>query len=472
MKFVTWIFVFFFLALSFPFDVFAERPEGSPNIIIFYVDDMGYADPSCFGNPDMETPHIDRFASEGLKLTNYYSNSPICSPSRVALNTGQAPGRHGVWAHFASKKQNRERNMVDYLDPNVQTMAKSFKATGYATAHFGKWHMGGGRDVVAPFPQAYGFQESLVSFEGLGERILFSKTGLNGQSAKLGRGKIDYVDKYQTTGIYVDRAIDFIERHQDDPFYLHVFPNDVHDRHEPHESWMGKYEGFSDNPFVQQFYAVLDNMDREFGRLVDAVDDLGLGDSTIIIFTSDNGPTDWPRYYQVGYTPPGWTGDFHGRKWSLYEGGIRMPFIIRWTGKIPAGKTNDASVVAAVDLFPSLHALADTPLPSDWEPDGYDMSSALLGESIERRAPVFWEYAGNPGILKPGNENFISPTNAVRVGDWKLLTNDDGTDTKLFNLKNDIGEKRNLVEFYPERTAKLKAMLLHWHRTLQDKTKI
>ena len=100
------------------------------------------------------------------------------------------------------------------------------------------------------------------------------------------------------------------------------------------------------------------------------------------------------------------------------------------------------------------------------------MSSALLGESIERRVPVFWEYAGNPGILKPSNENFISPTNAVRVGDWKLLTNDDGTDTKLFNLKNDIGEKRNLAEFYPERTAKLKAMLLHWHRTLQDKTRI
>ncbi|MGY8693292.1 MAG: sulfatase-like hydrolase/transferase, partial [Verrucomicrobiia bacterium] len=224
------------------------RTSDKPNVIIFYVDDMGYADPSCFGNPDMETPNIDRFATEGLKLTNYYSNSPICSSSRVALNTGQAPGRHKVWAHFASKKQNATRNMADFLDPNVQTMAKSFKANGYATAHFGKWHMGGGRDVVAPYPQAYGFEESLVSFEGLGDRLLWDKKGLNGQSAKLERGNISYVKKHETTGIYVDRAIDFMKRSKDEPFYLHVFPNDVHDRHEPDEEWMAKYEKYSSNP--------------------------------------------------------------------------------------------------------------------------------------------------------------------------------------------------------------------------------
>ena len=274
------------------------------------------------------------------------------------------------------------------------------------------------------------------------------------------------MEKHQTTGIYVDRAIDFMTRHQDDPFYLHVFPNDLHDSHKPNESWMEKYEHFSDNPYTQQFYAVLYNMDYEFGRLVDAVDDLGLGEGTIIIFTSDNGPTDWPRYYEAGFTPPGWTGDLYGRKWSLYEGGIRMPFIIRWTGRIPAGETNDTSVVAAVDLFPSLHAMADTAPPRDWELDGFDMSAALRGEAIERRAPSFWEYAGNPGILKPGNMDFISPTNAIRDGDWKLLTNDDGTDTKLFNLKDDIGEQENIAEHYHERTAKLKAMLLRWRRSL------
>lgn len=444
----------------------AERPHGKPNVVIFYVDDMGYADPSCFGNPDMETPFIDRFAKEGLKLTNYYTNSPICSPSRVALNTGQAPGRHKVWAHFASKEQNRARNMVDYLDPNVQTMAKSFEANGYATAHFGKWHMGGGRDVVAPLPQAYGFQESLVSMEGLGDRFLWSRKGLNGQSAKLGHGNIEFGEKYETTGKYVDRAIDFMKRNQDKPFYLHVFPNDVHDAHAPKEEWLEKYSEYSNNPFTQKFYAILDNMDRQFGRLVDAVDDLGLGEHTIVVFTSDNGPTDWPLYYKEGFTPPGWTGPFYGRKWSLYEGGIRMPFIVRWTGKVPRNQTDETSIVSAVDLFPSLHAMANAELPRNWKFDGEDLSKVLLGKGGKRSAPVFWEYAGNPGILKPGNPDFESPTNAMRDGDWKLLTNDDGSDTKLFNLKKDIGETTNLATRYPERAERMKQRLLAWRTSL------
>ena len=189
----------------------AERP----NVVLFYIDDMGYADPSCFGNPEIKTPNIDRLAHEGLKLTNYYTNSPICSPSRVALNTGQAPGRHRVWGHFASKEQNKKRNMADFLDPDVQTIAKVLKADGYVTAHFGKWHMGGGRDVVAPLPQAYGFDESLVSFEGLGERILFDTKGLSGASANLGHGEHRIVEKHESSGIYVDRAIDFIIRNKD-----------------------------------------------------------------------------------------------------------------------------------------------------------------------------------------------------------------------------------------------------------------
>ena len=442
------------------------RSSENPNVIIFYVDDMGYADPSCFGNPDMETPNIDRFASEGLKLTNYYSNSPICSPSRVALNTGQAPGRHKVWAHFASKEQNRVRNMVDFLDPSVQTMARSFKANGYATAHFGKWHMGGGRDVVAPLPQEYGFEESLVTFEGLGDRILWDKKGLNGQSAKLGRGNITFVKKHETTGIYVDRAIDFMERHRNEAFYLHVFPNDVHDAHVPDEAWLGKYEKYSTHPYVQKFYATLDNMDRQFGRLIDSVDEMGLSEKTIIIFTSDNGPTDWPRYYKEGFTPPGWTGPLYGRKWSLYEGGIRMPFIVRWKGQVPEGKTNETTIMAAVDLFPSLHAMAGLELPSEWDLDGQDLSRALEGRKMKRKEPVFWEYAGNPGILKPGNPLFESPTNAMRDGDWKLLTNDDGSETKLFNLKRDIGESSNLAREYPERAESMKKALLDWRNGL------
>ena len=427
---------------------------------------MGYADPSSFGNPDMETPNIDRLAAGGIRLTNFYTNSPICSPSRVALNTGQSPGRHRVWAHFASKEQNRKRNMVDFLDPQVQTMARVLKANGYATAHFGKWHLGGGRDVVAPLPQAYGFEESLVSFEGLGERILFGKKGLNSQSAKLGHGKYTFVEKWETTGIYVDRAIDFMERHKNQPFYLHVFPNDVHDAHVPKEEWKAKYSKYSDNPYRQAFCAVLDNMDRQIGRLMDAVDELQLTENTVVIFTSDNGPTDWPRYYKEGYDPPGWTGPFFGRKWSLYEGGIRMPFIIRWPARIKTGATNPTSIIAAVDLFPSILVMTGTPLPDHWSLDGEDMSSAFYGIPVQRSSPVFWEYGANPGILKPGNPDFESPTNAIRDGEWKLLTNDDGSNTMLFNLRDDEGETTNLADELPERTKILKHKLLAWRKSL------
>jgi arylsulfatase A-like enzyme len=438
----------------------------NPNVVILYIDDMGYADPSCFGNPDIETPHIDKLASQGTRLTNFYTNSPICSPSRVALNTGQAPGRHKVWAHFASKQQNKTRNMVDFLDPNVQTTAKVLKANGYATAHFGKWHMGGGRDVVAPLPQAYGFDESLVSFEGLGERILFGKAGLNSQSAKLGHGNFTLVEKWESTGIYVDRAIDFMTRNKDKPFYLHMFPNDVHDRHSPREDWLEKYAKYSDDPYKQAFYAVLDNMDKQIGRLMDVMDELGIAENTILIFTSDNGPTDWPRYYEEGYNPPGWTGPFYGRKWSLYEGGIRMPFIIRWPARIKAGAINDKSIVAAIDFMPSILAMTQTPLPDHWNLDGEDMSSAFYGIPVQRSRPVFWEYAGNPGILKPGNPDFESPTNAIREGDWKLLTNDDGSNTKLFNLVQDEGETTNLTAKFPERTQTMKEQLLDWRKSL------
>lgn len=458
-RFIHFLFIAVCLACS---ASAAERP----NVVLFYIDDMGYADPSCFGNPEIKTPNIDRLAHEGLKLTNYYTNSPICSPSRVALNTGQAPGRHRVWGHFASKEQNKKRNMADFLDPDVQTIAKVLKADGYVTAHFGKWHMGGGRDVVAPLPQAYGFDESLVSFEGLGERILFDTKGLSGASAKLGHGEYRIVEKHESSGIYVDRAIDFIIRNKDKPFYLHVFPNDVHDKHVATEEKLAKYENYEKDPFLQAFLAVLDNMDVQIGRLLDALDEHEITDNTIVIFTSDNGPTDWPRYYKEGFAPPGYTGPFFGRKWCLYEGGIRMPFIIRWPAKVEAGKTDGTSIVAALDLFPSLLSMTGTRPPAGWDLDGEDMSGALTGIAQERSSPVFWEYGGNPGILRPGNPDFESPTNAMRDGDWKLLTNDDGSGTQLFNLAEDPGESNDLTAVHPERVREMKRVLLDWRASL------
>ncbi|MEM9657240.1 MAG: sulfatase-like hydrolase/transferase, partial [Planctomycetota bacterium] len=263
--------------------VAAARP---PNVVVIFVDDMGYSDPSCFGNPAMKTPHIDRLAAQGIRLTNFYVNSPICSASRVALTTGRYQQRYRIHSYLASRQANRRRKMPDWLDPSAPTLAKTLQRSGYRTAHFGKWHMGGGRDVGdAPLPQEYGFDESLVAFEGLGDRILWQRTGNQKQSWQHGRGKILHLPKHQTTEAYVDRAIEFMKANQERPFYLHVFPNDVHDGHFPSDKQRRKWEGASDNPPDNDFFAVLDEMDRQVGRLLDKIDRLELAEETLVLLT-------------------------------------------------------------------------------------------------------------------------------------------------------------------------------------------
>ncbi|MBN1816805.1 MAG: sulfatase-like hydrolase/transferase [Sedimentisphaerales bacterium] len=252
--------------------MFSDRQSNRPNIIFIFIDDMGYADPSCFGNPKVKTPNIDRLAAEGIRLTSFYANSPLCSPSRVAVMTGQYPHRWKIYSYLASRKANRDRGMADWLDPKAPTTARILQQAGYATAHFGKWHIGGGRDVGdAPLPQEYGFDESLVSFEGLGDRILFPNDDLCEQSRKLGRGKIQETPKHRSIEAYVDRAVRFIQAHRDKPFYIELFPNDVHDPHLPKPNAIEKWKEVTNNPFEMKFFAVLEEMDRQIGYLVKTV---------------------------------------------------------------------------------------------------------------------------------------------------------------------------------------------------------
>lgn len=438
-----------------------DRP---PNILFIFIDDMGFADPSCFGNPLMKTPNIDRLAEEGIKLTNFYVNSPICSPSRVAVTTGQYPARWGIHSYLNSYAKNKERGMKDWLDSSAPTTAKKLKANGYATAHFGKWHMGGGRDVKeAPLPTEYGFDETLVAFEGLGDRLLVpGKKGLEAASRQLGRGKITNVQKWERSRIYADRTIDFMRRHQDKPFYIRYFPNDVHDAHVPEPGSEKKWESVTSNPYEQLFFAVLEEMDRQIGRVLDELDTLGLSENTLVVFTSDNGPTDWPRYYKEGVQPPGFTGPYYGRKWSLYEGGIRMPFIARWTGKIPAGVVDETSVMAGIDLSPTFCAAAGVPIPEGETLDGINCLEILKGTPADRPKPLVWQYGEPYANLKPGHEPFISPSLAVRQGDWKLLANANGSNAMLFNLAKDPGETTNLAAQQPERVAGLWQLIRDW----------
>jgi len=232
--------------------------------------------------------------------------------------------------------------------------------------------------------------------------------------------------------------------------------------------------------------AFIEHMDYGIGKVIKSLKDTNQYDNTIIIFTSDNGPTDWGKYYDIdnypkGYKgelyPPGFTGGFFGRKWSLYEGGIRMPFIMRWDSKIPKSSKDSTSIVTAMDLFPSICSLIGIEYPKNL--DGIDKSKSFLGVPIVNKSPVMWEYSSNPGgSIKPGgswnidgsltpkNRSFHSPNLAIRDGDWKLLINTDLTGEMLYNLKNDPGEKINLADKQQEIVKELRDKVIKWRKSM------
>jgi arylsulfatase A-like enzyme len=203
--------------------VTAKVTARRPNVVVILADDMGYGDPSCYGG-ELATPNIDRLAHEGIRFQQGYVASPVCSPSRVGITTGQCPARHLIFSYLDSRKRQRELGMKDYLDPKVPTLARTLKSAGYATGHFGKWHMGGGRDVDdAPLPAAYGFDESITSFEGVGDRVL-PPGKLSEASERLGHGRISHAPKDQLTQIYVDHALDFVGRNREKPLFVELWP--------------------------------------------------------------------------------------------------------------------------------------------------------------------------------------------------------------------------------------------------------
>lgn len=447
------------VAASLQSEAAEETDIERPNIVVIFIDDMGFADPSCFGNPLMKTPNIDKLAAEGIKLTNFYVNSPICSASRVALTTGQYQGRWKIHSFLNTRVGNANRGMSDYLDPSAPTTAKKLKSAGYATAHFGKWHMGGGRDVDdAPLPQAYGFDESLVSFEGLGDRIISNPKGVE-RALALGHGKIIPCERWERMQIQTDRTIDFIQRHRDGPFYVRLFPNDVHDAHVPKPGSADKFKSVSDDPYVRDFFAVLEEMDRQIGRVVAKIDELNLDKKTLILFTSDNGPTDWAKKYASG-PPAGFTGPYRGRKWSLFDGGIRMPFIARWVGVIPSGIEDTTSVMSAIDVSPTICRFAGVPVEDNL--DGLDRGEVLLGTPSPRTNPVFWQYGHPHAILKGGKPEHQSPTFAMRDGRWKFLVNPDGSEAQLYDLETDAGEASNLLLKQSDRAAAMARQISDW----------
>ena len=435
-----------------------------PNVIFILIDDMGFADTSCFQtftNPVVVTTNLNRLAAQGLRFNQYYSAAPICSPSRTALISGSYPGRWRITSFLNGKTANRNRNMADFADPQLPTMARAFQAAGYAVGHFGKWHMGAGRDVDdAPLPEAYGYDDSLVAFEGLGNRLGYNEENLSDASALLQQGTLTWMPKAQATTNQINAAINFITAHTNQPFYVDLWLNDVHTGWYPAAGTWQKYAAYTTNVDEQKFYAVLANVDVQIGRFLTALDNLGLASNTIVVYSSDNGApgTGSAPFYLAR------NGGLRGVKGSLYEGGIRLPFIVRWPGHVPTNTVNTQTVLGAVDLLPSLCSLAQVDLPAGYLPDGQDLSLALLGQAQTRTQPLYWWFINDAGPAV-GNYNHAPPL-ALRIGDWKVLTDYTKSSIELYNLGADPFETSNVAGSQSARANAMADQLLAWWQTL------
>lgn len=459
-----------------------------PNVVLINIDDMGWADIGAYDPANrIDTPHMDQLAADGIRFTNFYVSSPICSPSRCGLYTGMYPARWRIHSFISGSHVNRNRDMVNFLSLDAPFIARMFKEAGYRTANVGKWHLGAGRDVgydvppynvygqlEAPLITEYGFDESFTQFEGLGDRQLYNGQGLSNQSAALennccppeaGPYTITFGPKRYSTANFVDRAIQFINdtlaNDPNQPFFVNFPLDDVHSQFDPFPTLKAKYDALYPNlpNRVRAYMAVTENMDSELGRLIAHIDGLGLAEETLFILTADNGP-------ESQNTDAGSTAHLRGMKRSLYEGGIREPLILRWKDTIAPGQVNDQTVVAATDLFPSLAAIVGGKLPDEHDLDGLDMSTALLGQAQPTRlSPVFWEFGWNANVGRaPGI--WRAPNLAMRIGDWKFLVEDDGTGAELYNLADDESETTNLANQRPELVAKLKRTTLAWRYSL------
>lgn len=448
------------LLVAAPADAATPRP---PNIVFILVDDLGWGDFACFGNTETKTPNIDRLAAEGLAFTQFYVNSPICSPSRCALLTGQYPQRWQITSYLNNRADNTRRGLAQWLDPRAPSLGRTLQSAGYATGHFGKWHLGGQRDVAdAPAIAAYGFDASLTNFEGMGPKLLpLTRTPTAGEFKKIWAdaerlgGPVTWMDRAQITTGFAEAALRFIDAAaaQQKPFYVNVWPDDVHSPYfPPLEKW---------TPGKRHLYlAVLAEMDRQLGRVLDRIrSDPALRDNTILVICSDNGP-------EPG---AGRAGPFRGHKTQLFEGGIRSPLIVWAPGlmaKDRVGTRNATSVLAGIDLAPSLTALAGAKSPAQVKLDGEDLSATLLGKAAASHAEALcWSRPPDRKTWTPALPD-PAPDLAIREGDWKLLCEYDGSKPQLYDLKRDPGETKDLAASEPTVVARLTKAVLAWHRSM------
>ena len=438
-----------------------EPDDVRPSIIFVFADDWGFGDLGCYGHEVIRTPHIDRLAQQGTIYTQFLVTSGVCSPSRASILTGHFPARHRVHGHFAGNEVNERRDMPNWLNDTLEHyLPKLMQEAGYLTAHYGKWHLGGGGlphgDPSAPEPAQYGYHDARV-WNGNGPT--WKGMELWPETRYMDH---DTVWAQNSNMLAIDATIRFLRenREKNQPFFINLWLKEPHTplwpSDEQKEPWMHVEEP------ERTYYAVLYDADYHIGRLMEALDEMQLSDNTLLIFSSDNGPEyasgnpDAWTYYSRGVT-----GGLRGQKRSLYQGGQNVPFIVRWPGHTPAGKRDSISLLSSVDLFPTFCEIAGAEIPEGWGPEGESILDALRGSGFNRTKPLFWEWR----FAQPNHED-LWPEMAVREGDWKLLKNFDTGRTELYNIAADPIESHNLLDDKPAKAGELEQLWLDWKATL------
>jgi len=424
--------------------------SGRPNVIFILADDLGWGDLPCYGHRntvahggwivrgELKMPHLDRMAREGTRFTQFYVASAVCSPSRAGFMTGRFPSKLGIHDYLANPELNRKRGVRDSLEPSTPTLPALLQQAGYSTAHFGKWHLSSGPD--APKPEQYGI-------------------GVYDECTRVPK------ERPFSSERIADATIRFIEAHRTRPFFVNVWLHDPHSPLHPTDEMMAPYKELAPRwgahrGAMEVYYGVLTEMDRHIGRILSKLDETGLSGNTIVIFSSDNGPESGLIPFVSHYGGAATAGPFRGVKRSLYEGGIRTPWIVRWPGHTPAGKVDNDTVFAAVDLLPTIAKLSGVAAPAGV--DGEGLSAALLGKPARRTKALLWEnrYPVYGHVLDQ------SPMLAVREGDWKLLLNPDLSRVELYDIPKDPSEMNNLASRQPAVVKRLSAQALAWQKTL------
>jgi len=415
--------------------------DDSPNVVIFLADDLGWGDLGCYGHPRIETPHLDRFAAQGVRLTQCYAACGVCSPSRSAILTGRTPYRNGVWRWIPA-------GHPVHLRTSEITLAELLKQRGYQTCHVGKWHLNGHFNSPRhPQPDDHGFDHWLAT---------------QNNAAPSHKNPTNFVRNGEPVGrmegfsapLIVDEAIDWLKnKHQPGkPFYLNVWTHEPHLPIESDPQYMKLYEG---EPIgIRQHHGNVTQLDAAFGKLMQALDEMKLAEDTIVWFTSDNGPegSGQPDTKNPGSQRDrtrGSTGGLRGRKRANYEGGIRVPGMVRWPGHVQPGSQSDVPVVGS-DIFTSVCAIVGVEVPSDRTIDGANALPALAGQPIERKVPLYWRTHIAPPTCRA----------ALRIGDWKIVADENLTRFELYNLAEDEQEQNNLADARPEKFAEMKQALV------------